>query len=60
MLRLALASAVEAMVASFAPREAATLVVANGVYGERIAGMLEVQSKPVYIPKHAVLHVAYE
>ncbi|MDP6436423.1 MAG: aminotransferase class V-fold PLP-dependent enzyme [Gammaproteobacteria bacterium] len=42
-------SAVEAMVASFAPRDAATLVVANGVYGERIAGMLEVQGKPVYI-----------
>ncbi len=41
--------AVEAMLASFAPRESATLVVANGVYGERMANMLAAQSKPHYV-----------
>lgn len=39
-------SAIEAMLTSFAPREAATLVVANGVYGERMAQMLAAQAKP--------------
>ena len=33
--------AVEAMVASFVPRQSKTLVIANGVYGERIAGMVK-------------------
>lgn len=42
--------AVEAMVASLAPKAATTLVVANGVYGERIAAMLAAQRKP-----HAVI-----
>jgi len=39
-------SAVEGMVQSFAPKDSKTLVVANGVYGERIASMLKAQSKP--------------
>lgn len=39
-------SAVEGMLQSFAPRDAKTLVVSNGVYGERIAAMLKVQGKP--------------
>ena len=38
-------SAVEGMLHSFAPREAATLVVSNGIYGERIASMLAAQGK---------------
>jgi 2-aminoethylphosphonate-pyruvate transaminase len=42
-------SAVEAMLASFAPRDSATLVVANGVYGERMAKMLSVQGKPHHV-----------
>ncbi len=41
--------AVEAMLASFAPRESATLVITNGVYGERMASMLEAQGKPHYV-----------
>ena len=39
--------AVEAMLASLAPAESRTLVVANGVYGERMASMLEAHGKPV-------------
>ena len=39
-------SAVEGMLQSFAPCDAKTLVVSNGVYGERIAAMLKVQGKP--------------
>jgi 2-aminoethylphosphonate-pyruvate transaminase len=39
-------SAVEAMLATFAPDETATLVLANGVYGERMARMLEAHGKP--------------
>lgn len=42
-------SAVEAMVASFAPRESSTLVVVNGVYGERIVDMLNAHGKPVHV-----------
>jgi 2-aminoethylphosphonate-pyruvate transaminase len=42
-------SAVEAMLASFAPPDSATLVVANGVYGERIAKILTVHGKPHYL-----------
>jgi 2-aminoethylphosphonate-pyruvate transaminase len=41
--------AVEAMLASFAPRDSATLVVTNGVYGERMAKMLAAQGKPHYV-----------
>jgi 2-aminoethylphosphonate-pyruvate transaminase len=39
-------SAVEAMLASFAPDSATTLVLANGVYGERMAKMLAAHRKP--------------
>jgi 2-aminoethylphosphonate-pyruvate transaminase len=38
--------AVEAMLCTFAPRDTATLIVSNGVYGERMAIMLERQGKP--------------
>lgn len=38
--------AVEAMLASFAPDDSRTLVVANGVYGERMARMLAAHHKP--------------
>jgi 2-aminoethylphosphonate-pyruvate transaminase len=37
--------AVEAMISSFVPRDGKVLVLANGVYGERMASMIEVQSK---------------
>jgi 2-aminoethylphosphonate-pyruvate transaminase len=47
-------SAVEAMLASFAPDEATTLVVANGVYGERMARILEAHRKPhLVVASHA-------
>ncbi|MDH3435325.1 MAG: aminotransferase class V-fold PLP-dependent enzyme, partial [Gammaproteobacteria bacterium] len=39
-------SAVEAMLASFAPDDGRTLVVANGVYGERMARILAAHRKP--------------
>ena len=39
-------AAVEAMIATYAPRDWATLVVSNGVYGERMARMLAQQQKP--------------
>jgi len=39
-------SAVEGMIQSFAPNDAKTLVVSNGVYGERVAAMLAMQKKP--------------
>jgi 2-aminoethylphosphonate-pyruvate transaminase len=39
-------SAVEAMLASFAPHDSTTLVIANGVYGERIANILKVHGRP--------------
>lgn len=39
--------AVEAMLSSLAPRNAPTLVVCNGVYGERMRSMLEAQGKPL-------------
>jgi len=38
--------AVEAMLSSFAPVKGRTLVVANGVYGERMAGMLRAMQRP--------------
>jgi 2-aminoethylphosphonate-pyruvate transaminase len=43
--------AVEAICQSLAPRDGKTLVIANGVYGERIAAMLEVQGKPYTLLK---------
>ncbi len=46
-------SAVEAMLASFAPDDGATLVVANGVYGERMQRMLEAHGKPYRLAEHA-------
>ncbi len=39
-------SAVEAMLASFAPDNGTTLVLSNGVYGERIAKILAAHRKP--------------
>ena len=39
-------AAVEAMLASLAPHKGRTLVVSNGVYGERMAEMLRRQNKP--------------
>ena len=39
--------AVEAMIASFAPRETKTLVLANGVYGDRIIEMLKAHHRPM-------------
>ncbi len=39
-------SAVEAMLASFAPEDSDTLVLSNGVYGERIAKILTAHRKP--------------
>jgi len=39
--------AVEAMLESFTPVESKTLVVANGVYGERIAAMLTAMGRPM-------------
>ena len=46
-------SAVEAMLASFAPDARSTLVVANGVYGERMARMLEAHGKPFRVAGHS-------
>ncbi|MDR3200008.1 MAG: 2-aminoethylphosphonate--pyruvate transaminase [Spirochaetales bacterium] len=43
--------AVEAVIQSIAPRNGKTLVVANGVYGERVASMLEIQGKPYALIK---------
>jgi 2-aminoethylphosphonate-pyruvate transaminase len=44
-------AAVEAMLATLAPREKTTVVLANGVYGERMAAMLEAHGKPVQLLK---------
>lgn len=41
--------AVEAMLATFAPHDKETLVVANGIYGERMAVMLARQGKPHHL-----------
>jgi 2-aminoethylphosphonate-pyruvate transaminase len=46
-------SAVEAMMASFAPHDTSTLVVANGVYGERMAKMLAVRNRPHHLVQTA-------
>ncbi|HOV37547.1 MAG TPA: 2-aminoethylphosphonate--pyruvate transaminase [Spirochaetales bacterium] len=43
--------AVEAIIQSLAPRRGKTLVLSNGVYGERIASMLEVEKKPYVMVK---------
>ncbi|MEX1993651.1 MAG: aminotransferase class V-fold PLP-dependent enzyme [Steroidobacteraceae bacterium] len=45
--------AVEAMLGTFAPTDGVTLVVANGVYGERMARMLEAQGRPRVVLEHA-------
>jgi len=42
-------SAVEAMLASFAPDTGGTLVLSNGVYGERMANILAVHRKPYHL-----------
>ncbi len=42
-------AALEAMLVGFAPDDATTLVVANGVYGERIAKILERQGKSMLL-----------
>jgi len=42
---------VEAMLSTFALKERPTLVVANGVYGERMAEMLKCQGKPMYMAR---------
>lgn len=42
---------VEAMISSFALKHRPTLVVANGVYGERMAAMLKRQSKPCLLAR---------
>jgi 2-aminoethylphosphonate-pyruvate transaminase len=44
--------AVEAMLAAFAPADSATLVVANGVYGERMARMLAALGRPHRVLAH--------
>jgi 2-aminoethylphosphonate-pyruvate transaminase len=41
------------MLASFAPHDATTLVIANGVYGERIAKMLAAHRRPHTVVKAA-------
>ncbi|MBL8199331.1 MAG: aminotransferase class V-fold PLP-dependent enzyme [Chromatiales bacterium] len=46
-------AAVEAMLATFAPDAGATLVIANGVYGERMARMLDAHNKPRRLARHA-------
>jgi 2-aminoethylphosphonate-pyruvate transaminase len=46
-------AAVEAMLATFAPQSGRTLVVANGVYGERMARMLAAHGKPHDVVRHA-------
>ncbi|TDJ44178.1 MAG: 2-aminoethylphosphonate aminotransferase [Gammaproteobacteria bacterium] len=42
-------SAVEAMIASFAPHTSSTLVVTNGVYGERMVKMLAAYNRPHHV-----------
>ena len=45
--------AVEAMVGSLVPRAGKALVVANGVYGERVVEMLRAQGKPFEVVRSA-------
>lgn len=44
--------AVEAMLSTFSPFEGNTLVLCNGVYGERMVAMLQRQNKPVEALMH--------
>jgi 2-aminoethylphosphonate-pyruvate transaminase len=44
-------AAVETMAGSLVPRNGHALVVANGVYGERMAAMLEAQGKTVHLAR---------
>lgn len=46
-------AAVEAMLAGFAPVNRRTLVIANGVYGERMARMLAAHGRPHAVLEHA-------
>jgi 2-aminoethylphosphonate-pyruvate transaminase len=46
-------AAVEAMVGTFVPRQGHALVVANGVYGERMAAMLAAQGKTAHTARAA-------
>lgn len=46
-------AAVEAMVGTFVPKGARALVLANGVYGDRMAAMLEAQGKPPAVLRSA-------
>jgi 2-aminoethylphosphonate-pyruvate transaminase len=46
-------AAVEAMVGSFVPRQGHSLVIANGVYGERMAAMLAAQGKTAHVARAA-------
>ena len=48
-------AAVEGMLASFAPTQRTTLVLANGVYGERMARMLAAHGRPHRVLAHAWL-----
>ncbi len=41
--------AVEAMISSFVPRGGKVLVMANGIYGERMAAMIEAQGKQLVL-----------
>jgi len=45
--------AVEAMISSLLPRDGKILVISNGVYGERIARMVELQGKKSAVVKSA-------
>ncbi len=45
--------AVEAMLAAFAPADSETLVVANGVYGERMVRMLKAHGRPHRVLQHS-------
>lgn len=45
-------AAVEAMLVTFAPADSTTLVLTNGVYGERMARMLKAHRKPCRIVTH--------
>jgi len=45
-------AAVEGMLATFAPQKRRTLVIANGVYGERMARMLAAHGRPHHVVKH--------
>lgn len=45
--------AVETMISSLAPKHGKTLIVANGVYGERAADMLKVRGRPFELVKSA-------